>query len=81
MSIAMSLIDAVRKESEQYPDTFVTRVGIRLGEWAGVDTESLRFCFETLVTDTPLSRAALEIEFRQKATDLDIAFVELEETT
>ncbi|MBI4908497.1 MAG: hydrogenase maturation nickel metallochaperone HypA [Acidobacteria bacterium] len=81
MSIATSLIDAVNQQCAEYPRAAVTRVGVRLGEWAGVDVESLRFCFETLVSETTLAGAALEIEFREKTADLDIAYLELEDET
>ena len=39
-------------------------MGLRLGEWAGVDVESLRFSFEALTIDTDLLGLQLEIEYR-----------------
>ena len=63
MGIATSVLDAARKEAELHPGAKVLKVGLRIGEWSGVDPESLRFCFEALVTgceDAP----ALEIDFR-----------------
>ena len=80
MSLATSLIDAVVEEASRRPDAKVTRVAVRIGEWSGVDVESFRFCFEVLAAESEIAGAALEIEFREKATDLDVAFLELENT-
>lgn len=80
MSIAGSVIDAVRREIPKYPGAHVSKVGLRLGEWAGVDTESLRFCLEVLTKGTDLEPLGVDIDFRPRATDLDIAYLELEES-
>ena len=79
MSIANSVMDAVRSEVTRRPGARASKVGLRLGEWAGVDAESLRFCFEVLVKDTEVEPLALEIEFRPQSCELDIAYLELEE--
>jgi hydrogenase nickel incorporation protein HypA/HybF len=111
MGIAGSVLDAVRIEAGKYPGSRPLRVGLRVGEWAGVDRESLRFCFEALVTDSDLAGLKLEIDYRERrnrcercgaefavqnyetrcpecgnettiaigGTELDIAYVELEE--
>jgi len=44
-----------------------------------VDAESLRFCLEVLVKDTELEPLALDIDFRPRGSELDIAYLELEE--
>ena len=46
----------------QYPDSLATRVGVRIGELAAVDPESLRFCFEALTHETDFDTLQLEIE-------------------
>jgi len=79
MGIADSVIEAVRAEITRHPGARATRVGLRLGEWAGVDEHSLRFCLEVLVQGTELEPLALEIDFRPRGTELDIAYLELEE--
>ncbi len=56
MGIASSILEAAWTESRLYPGNRPAKVGVVIGEFAGVDTESLRFCFETL------SRAALELD-------------------
>ncbi len=111
MGIASSVLDAVRTEAGRYPGSRPSRVGVRLGEWAGVDVESLRFCFGALVTGSDLAGLELEIDYRPRrnlcercrtefdvhdyeircpecgsesttaigGTELDLAYVELEE--
>jgi hydrogenase nickel incorporation protein HypA/HybF len=63
MGIASSVLDAVRTEAELHPGSRVSKVGLRIGELAGIDPESLRFCFEALVKDSSLGPLPLEIEF------------------
>jgi hydrogenase nickel incorporation protein HypA/HybF len=62
LSIANSILEAVRKERERLNGARVTKVGVRIGELAGVDPDALSFGFEVLVKDTDLDPLALEIE-------------------
>jgi hydrogenase nickel incorporation protein HypA/HybF len=78
MGIASSVLDAVHKELERYPGQRATKVGVRVGEFAGVDAESLRFCFEALVKDSPLAPLLLEIE-TPDGDELDLSFLELDD--
>jgi hydrogenase nickel incorporation protein HypA/HybF len=61
MSIAGSMLEAVRAESTRH-NAHVLALGVKIGELSGVDSESLRFCFEALVQDTDLAPLSLEIE-------------------
>ena len=79
MGIASSILDAVHKELHRYPKHRATRVGVRIGEYAGIDTESLRFCFDALVKNTDMAALELEIEQRMQSDELDLTFVEIEE--
>jgi hydrogenase nickel incorporation protein HypA/HybF len=63
MSIAVSVLDAVRAESVLHGGARVTRAGLRIGELSGVAVESLRFCLEVLVAGTDLAPLAFEFEF------------------
>ncbi len=63
LSIASSVLDAVHAEARRHPDARVLKVGLRVGELAGVDPEALRFCFESLVKDTEFEPLTLAIEF------------------
>ena len=52
LSIAESILDAVRKELASHPGARPTRVGLRIGEFAAVNVDSLTFCFESVVQGT-----------------------------
>jgi hydrogenase nickel incorporation protein HypA/HybF len=78
MGIASSVIEAVRAEAARRPGARVTKVGLRIGELAAVDRDSLTFCFEALVRDTELESAVLAIE-QTSHDELDLTYLELEE--
>jgi hydrogenase nickel incorporation protein HypA/HybF len=61
MGIANSILDAIQSEARRHANSRPTKVGLRIGEWSGVDTESLRFCFETLSPEIQL-----DIDYRQR---------------
>ena len=46
----------------RYPDSYPCRVGVRIGEMAAIDQDSLRFCFEAMIHDTDLASLELAIE-------------------
>jgi hydrogenase nickel incorporation protein HypA/HybF len=64
LSIATLVLDAVNVEAGLRPGMRVSRIGMRLGDLAGVDADALTFCIEALVKETQLASAALEIERR-----------------
>ncbi len=64
LSIAQSVLDAVGKELGSRPGAVLRTVGLRVGELAGVDDESLRFSWDCLTRDTAYQGVALEIENR-----------------
>jgi len=66
MGIANSVLDAVRAETRRFPGGHVHKVGVRIGELAGVDPDAMSFCFEALVRGTDLEPLALEIEYCQR---------------
>jgi len=61
MSIAASMLEAVQAESARH-GAHVLAVGVKIGELSGVDSESLRFCFDALVQDSELAPLSLNIE-------------------
>ena len=63
MGIANSVLDAIRVESRRFPEGHIYKVGVRIGELAGVDPEAMSFCFEALVRGTELEPLDLEIEY------------------
>jgi Zn finger protein HypA/HybF involved in hydrogenase expression len=74
MGIASSILEAAWTESRLYPGNRPAKVGVVIGEFAGVDTESLRFCFETLANGLEL-----DITWSTGSDELKLAYVELEE--
>jgi hypothetical protein len=80
MGVANSILEAVQRELDRFPGCRATKVAIRIGEYAGVDPESLRFCFEALVKGTDFEPLELGIEWRPAAEDLDLAYLELDDT-
>lgn len=62
MSIAASLLEAAEAESAKH-NAHIATLGVKIGELAGVDADSLRFCFEILVRDTDLAPLSLDIQF------------------
>ena len=63
MGIANSILEAVRTEALRFPGSHICKVGVRIGELAGVDPDSMSFCFEALVRETDLEPLAIEIEY------------------
>lgn len=63
VGIAASVLDAVRTAVAARPGARATGVGLRIGELAGVDPESLRFGFDALVRDTDLHDLRLDVEY------------------
>jgi hydrogenase nickel incorporation protein HypA/HybF len=66
MSIAISVIDAVRTEAAKHPGSRPSKVGLRVGELAAIDASSLEFCFEALLRGTDLEQLRLAIESRPR---------------
>ncbi len=62
LSIANAILDAVRLEAAKHPGGRVTKVGVRIGELAGIDPEALDFGFTAMVKGSDLEPLALEIE-------------------
>jgi hydrogenase nickel incorporation protein HypA/HybF len=78
VGVAAGIIEAVRKETAAREGARATKVGVRIGEMAGIDPESLAFCFEALIKGTEMEPLALAIE-RGPADELEFAYLELEE--
>ena len=78
LSIASSILEAVRTETAMRPGYKAVTVGVRIGTLAGVDGESLQFGFDALVKDSDLEPLALTVE-RTIGEELDIAWIEMEE--
>ena len=78
IGIAASILDAVRSELAQRPGSRARIVGLRIGELAGVDPESLRFGFDALVQDSELAPLQMDVEWAA-GDELDLVYIDLEE--
>jgi hydrogenase nickel incorporation protein HypA/HybF len=78
VGIAESILEAVRTEAGLHRPARPVKVGVRIGALAGIDPDSLSFCFEALVKDSDLEPLALAIE-PGAADQLEFAWLELEE--
>jgi hydrogenase nickel incorporation protein HypA/HybF len=62
LGIAASILDSVQAETDRRPGSHIHKVGVRIGELAGVDADALQFGFECLVKDTSFEPLELQIE-------------------
>ena len=62
LSIATSVLDAVAKEAERRPKAQILKVGLRIGELAGVDCDALMFGWQAITKDSDWEGLLLEIE-------------------
>ena len=79
VAVAGSILDAVRAEAAVRKPARPVKVGVRVGEMAGIDPDSLAFCFEALVHGTDMEPLELEIE-SGSADELEFSYLELEQT-
>lgn len=79
LSIAASILETVRRQSEAHGGARAARAGLRIGGRSGVDTESLRFCFGAIAAGTPEEGCELAIDYEAEGAALDLAWVELED--
>jgi len=63
MGIANSILEGVAAELRRRPGCRAVKVGVRIGELAGVDPDALSFAFEALTLDTELAGLALDVEY------------------
>lgn len=81
MGIANSILEAAATEAGLYPGQRAAKVGVVIGAYAGVDTESLRFCFEVLTKGQQPAPIELDIEWRIGSEELKLAYLEMEEAS
>ncbi len=78
LGIAEATLIAVQKEAARFPGARVTRIGMRIGELAGIDAAALQFAFEAILRGTDLDPLRVEIEQcprKQKCLDCEQDFV------
>jgi hydrogenase nickel incorporation protein HypA/HybF len=62
LSIISSVLDQLDELKKQHQGERFSKVGLRVGELAGVDVDCLRFGFECVVKETHWADLVLEIE-------------------
>ena len=62
LGIASSILDCVQKEAQRHPGIHISKVGVKVGELAGVDVDALQFGFESIVRDSDLEPLVLDVE-------------------
>src|SRR4051794_31649250 len=62
LGIASAILDQLELELAKRPGARFVKVGLKIGDLAGVDPDSLSFGFESLVKDTHWDPLALEIK-------------------
>lgn len=62
LTIAAGILDIVQHNVLTADAPRVRAIRVRIGEMAGVVPDSLAFCFDAIVADTPYAAAYLEID-------------------
>jgi hydrogenase nickel incorporation protein HypA/HybF len=62
MGIALSVLDSLEEEARRFPDGRIAKVGLRIGELAGVDAGAVSFCLEAATRGTEWEAVTFEIE-------------------
>lgn len=62
LGIAQDILDVVKQSVPQDQVSAVRWIRIRVGQLSGIVPDSLEFCFQAIVNDTAMQRAALAIE-------------------
>ena len=62
LSIAAGIVDAVTESVAAYPGARVKEVRIKVGFLASVIEDSLQFCWDLTIEDTPLAGAKLVVK-------------------
>ncbi len=61
LSIATEIVSVVVNNISKYPGAKIRVVKLTIGAYAGIELETLRFCFPLAAQDTAVQDAALEI--------------------
>jgi hydrogenase nickel incorporation protein HypA/HybF len=63
MGVAMQIVEiAIASIPEDMPRARVDKVNLKVGRLSAIVADSLRFCFDIVIKDTPLAGARLAIE-------------------
>jgi hydrogenase nickel incorporation protein HypA/HybF len=62
MSVAQNILEIINEHVGKHEQHKVRSISLKVGELAGIVSESLEFCFLTIVNNTPLAHAKLQIK-------------------
>ncbi len=61
MSIAQNIIEIVTETLKEHPNARVEKVVVDVGVLTAVVPESLEFCYQAIIAETPLADSVIEI--------------------
>lgn len=62
MAIAQGILELALENAAQHEAHIIHKICLRVGKMTGVESEALRFCFQSLAEGTIAAKAVLEIE-------------------
>ncbi len=62
LSIASGLVEKLLQFSSENPDKKIVEVRLAVGEFSHIESEQLSFCYNAVITETPLDGSTLSIE-------------------
>ena len=61
-SIASGLVEKLLEFAEENPEKKIVEVRLAVGELSNIEEEQLRFCYDSIITETPLEGSSLLLE-------------------
>ena len=78
LSIALRIVELVEDQlAAEPPETTVSAVDIRVGEWSSIVPEALQFAWEPATEGTRLAGAALRITPQENSAALELVALEV----
>ena len=62
LSLAQSIVETINNHVPEEQRTAVKTVTLKVGQHSGVVVDSLEFCFNAIILETPLQNARLKIQ-------------------
>ena len=62
LSVAQNIVEILNENIARYECSRVKTVLLEIGEYSGIIPDSLKFCFDSIKSDTPFGKAELKIK-------------------
>lgn len=62
LSIAQNIIEIVKENVPEKDFSDVKNILLEIGEMSGIETDSLKFCFDAIKNETPFGNAEMKIK-------------------